>query len=108
MSIKYEKIKVGQVLYDRHRYTMGNTCMKCLGEWPVEILELTSSQTPGYASLGATVKWNHNPPQHYNQRQLEKLYTWSIYDEGVERKKNYLGAVISVKRIKQTKESSNA
>ena len=92
MAVKFEKIKEGDVLYDRHTYRMGNTTVRCIGEWEVKIYRLDSDQK------GAFVSWNGNSEQYYTRSALEKLYTWSMYDPGVIRYTNFLGGVTKVLR----------
>ncbi len=67
--MKFEKIKVGDVLFDVHSYRMGNTAIRSVGVWPVRILELHPE------SRSATVSWNGNDhqPQRYFQRELGRL-----------------------------------
>ena len=93
MAIKFEKIKEGDVLYDRHTCRVGNTTMRCIGEWKVKVHRLR--QEP---SQGADVSWNGNSEEFYSKRALEKLYTWSMYAPGVVRQLNFLGDVIKVTR----------
>jgi hypothetical protein len=69
MAIKFDKIKPGMKLLDIHSERMGNTTMRRLGMWPVEILSVNSA-------LGlAEVSWNGNAKQTWAKRQLERLYT---------------------------------
>ncbi len=65
MSLKYESLKVGEVLYDLHSHGMGNTTMRSLGVWTVKILELTE--------YGALVSWNGNSPSRWSKFELTKL-----------------------------------
>lgn len=73
MAIKFDKLSAGMQLYDRHKYTCGNTNMRRIGEWRVTIVEVQEN--------GAMVRWNGNLPRYWTRRQLEKLFTWSAYDE---------------------------
>lgn len=68
-EMKFDKIKVGDILFDVHSYRMGNTSIRTVGVWPVRILELHPE------SQSATVSWNHNDdrPRRYFRRDLEKL-----------------------------------
>lgn len=68
MAIKYEKIKVGQVLYDVHSHRMGNTVMRTLGIWTVQVMELYPEER------AALVSWNGNPPSKWRSMQLERLF----------------------------------
>lgn len=69
MAIKFEKIAPGMTLLDIHSYRMGNTAMRKLGLWRVEIVSVDSQ------TCSAMVRWNGNPPQRWTKRQLEKLYS---------------------------------
>jgi len=100
MAIKFEKIQAGQTLYDRHRYSMGNTTIKALGEWKVEILEVSPM------SRTARVRWNGNPEQWWHERRLAKLFSWSMNDPDVEVTKNSFGATLRIKRKKKVKVAS--
>ena len=77
MAIKFEKIKEGMVLYDRHTYVMGNTMLRSLGEWQVKILSVDPEKRQ------AVVSWNGNRPETYYERELTALFDWSMYDESV-------------------------
>ena len=77
MAIKFEKIVAGMTLYDRHRTKMGNTTMSCLGEWKVRVLEVNPVERT------ALISWNGNAPRTQCARNLEKLSTWSMYDDDV-------------------------
>lgn len=72
MAIKFEKIQPGMTLWDRHRVKMGNTTMSRLGEWRVEIFSVDAM------SRTAVVRWNHNAPSVWGERQLAKLYVKRI------------------------------
>lgn len=67
--MKYEKIKVGDVLYDVHSCRIGNTTIRSVGVWPVRILDLHPE------TQSATVSWNGNDdrPRRYFRRDLAKL-----------------------------------
>ena len=92
MAIKFEKITAGMTLYDRHRYTMGRTSMKSIGEWRVIV------QSVDAELQCAEVSWNHNPVETWGRRRLERLYTWSMHDPGVHVKKGFVGNVYSVSK----------
>lgn len=77
MTIKFEKIKSGMMLYDRHRERAGNTTMRRLGEWTVQIVSLNAEQRSAQAS------WNGNPATTWFAHDLEKLSAWSMYDKDV-------------------------
>jgi hypothetical protein len=85
--MKFEKIKAGMVLYDRHKYVAGNTTMRVLGEWHVKILSVDPEKR------SAMVSWNGNREQRWHERSLAKLKDWSMYDDCAEVKKGMLGAI---------------
>lgn len=93
MAIKFEKIKAGMTLYDRHRHRMGNTTLSDLGEWKVRVLEVDPH------ARKALVSWNNNFPAWWPGHRLSLLYSWSMYDPDVEVKRGLLGRVISAKRL---------
>lgn len=68
MAIKFDKIEPGMILLDVHREKMGNTTMSEWGWWEVRIISVDRDKRT------AQVSWNHNQPQTYRQRQLERLY----------------------------------
>ena len=92
MAIKFEKIQAGMTLYDRHRTRMGNTTLRSLGEWSVRIISVDA------AARTAVVSWNGNREQTWWERDLKKLHTWSMRDEGVEVVRGMMSSVVSVKR----------
>lgn len=66
MSIKFERIKPGMILYDRHRYQTNGGGSR-MGEWKVEVLSVdTKART-------AVVVWNNNKPETMNERRLSRL-----------------------------------
>lgn len=75
MAIKFEKIEPGMILYDRHREQAGNTTMRRLGEWTVQIISVDPVKRT------AETRWNGNRVKTMTKRSLEKLYNWSMYDE---------------------------
>lgn len=80
MSVKYEKIQPGMVLYDRHRYHVGHTTMTALGEWNVRVRSLVAGNPDQPSTIGAIVSWNSNWDEFWPRKRLEKLYSWSMYD----------------------------
>lgn len=68
MAIKFERVKAGDVLYDKHRYQMGNTTMRAWGVWTVEVVSIDHEKGT------ARVRWNGNPETTYYRRGIEKLY----------------------------------
>jgi hypothetical protein len=67
MAIKFHMIYAGDVLYDVHRYRMGNTKMSATGVWKVEVLEVDS------VNERALVRWNGNRPEWRNKIRMERL-----------------------------------
>jgi hypothetical protein len=92
--MKFEKIKAGMVLYDRHKYQAGNTTMRVLGEWTVQIKSLDPATRTAMAS------WNGNPERRWNERSLAKLKDWSMYDDCAEIVRGMIGPV-SVRKKKR-------
>lgn len=72
--INPDNVKAGDTLYDVHSRRMGNTTMRTMGCWPVEVLEVlpppegVASQLPRFR-----VRWNHNAPTLYSWSQIRKL-----------------------------------
>lgn len=96
MAIKFEKIHAGTRLYDRHKTRAGNTTMTVLGEWSVDIVSVDTERRTALAS------WNGNRPQAIHERNLTKLFDWSMYDDCAEVTRGMIG-VISVKKKKAAK-----
>lgn len=65
--VSFDKIKVGDVLYDVHRTTMGNTKMSRLGWWEVRVFSIDAKNRT------AVVSWNGNPQRMYNERSIKRL-----------------------------------
>jgi hypothetical protein len=66
MSVKFDTVKPGDVLYDYHSYRAGNTTMRRWGNWPVEIvsIRMAPDSSPAVGSaIGAMVIWNGNRPE---------------------------------------------
>jgi hypothetical protein len=72
MAIKFELVKVGDVLYDRHRTTMGNTKITRLGEWEVRVIEID------HKNRRALISWNSNPSRWVTARHVERLFRSSM------------------------------
>lgn len=64
---RLEKIKPGDVLYDVHSYRMGNTTLRSLGLWKVQVIEVHETY--------ALCSWNGNTPTKFYHCQLSKLKT---------------------------------
>jgi len=63
--MKFERIKVGDILYDVHSERLGNTTIRSVGVWRVKILEVHEDH--------AIVSWNGNSPQRYSRKQIARL-----------------------------------
>lgn len=95
MTIKFEKIQPGMVLYDRRKHRMGNTTLKTIGEWPVRIISLDA------AKRSAEVSWNGNRTQIYFARDLVRLSEWSMYDDCAEVTRGAWDCVVKVTKKRQ-------
>jgi hypothetical protein len=94
MAIKFENIEPGMILYDRHRERMGRTSLSGLGQWTVRIIEVDKEKRC------AKVSWNGNPARTWFERDLVKLYTWSMYDPTeAELERGVAGGVRKCKRL---------
>lgn len=93
MAIKFEKVTAGMMLYDRHSYRMGNTTLRSIGEWNVKVLSVDP------ATRRARVSWNGNTPEVYLAREVERLSTWSMYDDDVEVTRGMWDRVTKVRRL---------
>lgn len=67
MAIRFERIKPGDVLYDVHSEIMGNTTMRGVGVWEVQVVSVDEQ------NRFAMVRWNWNPPQKWYERRLCRL-----------------------------------
>lgn len=70
--IKPELVKVGDVLWDCHRYKMGNTTMSAMGSWEVEILDIGDQSKPIHMRT-FIVRWNGNEPRRQSYAYIAKL-----------------------------------
>lgn len=102
MAIKFEKIQAGMTLYDRHKYKMGNTTLRSIGEWSVRVLEVYCEKRQ------AKVSWNGNTPEVYRERDLTSLYDWSMYDDGVEVTRGICDSVLKVTKKKTAKKGAKS
>jgi hypothetical protein len=94
MAIRFDRIKPGMTLYERHREKMGNTAIRSLCEWRVQILVVHEKERT------ALVSWNGNKPSIRSSRSLEKLYDWSMYDKSVaELRRGILGCVYGCRKL---------
>ena len=60
------RIKPGQILWDYHRYRVGNTRMTKEGEWPVKVIEVDM------VKRRALISWNGNDPQWRNETAIKR------------------------------------
>lgn len=63
----FDRIKVGDVLYDCHRQRMGNTTMTRMACFTVKVLEIDAE------NRRATVSWNDNRPVVYHEHRIKRL-----------------------------------
>ena len=68
MAIKYEKIQPGMTLLDIHSHRMGNTTMRQLGCWNVQVVSVDPT------TRSAVVSWNGNRPEVWYERRLRGLH----------------------------------
>lgn len=68
MAIKFEKISAGMKLADVHTERAGNTMMRRIGVWEVEVVEIDKP------NRGAMVRWNGNRPEWWPEYRLARLY----------------------------------
>jgi hypothetical protein len=94
--VKFEKIKAGMVLYDRHKYRAGSTTIRVLGEWRGRILSVDPAKRTAEAS------WNGNTATHWGERDLAELKDWSMYDDCAEIVDGMLGPVSVRKKRRPT------
>lgn len=67
MAISFDRVKAGDVLYDVHSVRMGNTTMRRLGCWCVEVREIDT------VNARALVSWNGNPEQWWHASRIRRL-----------------------------------
>lgn len=67
MAIKIESIKPGDVLLDVHSTRMGNTTMRRLGVWSVEVVSIDVT------NRCARVRWNGNREETWYGARLRRL-----------------------------------
>jgi hypothetical protein len=61
------KLKAGQVLWDKHKYKMGNTTMTTWGLWQVNVIEVDADGQWIFAS------WNGNKPKRMYSNEVKSL-----------------------------------
>lgn len=64
--MRIEKLKPGMVVYDVHSHRAGNTSMRTIGVWPVEIVAVDVAR--GIVAA----KWNYNRTEEYTKRKWSK------------------------------------
>jgi hypothetical protein len=62
----FDKLKPGMTLYDVHSHQMGNTTMRSIGIWNVQVLEVNEDRT-------ILASWNGNKPATMYERDWKKL-----------------------------------
>ncbi len=60
-------LKEGQILWDKHRYKMGNTNVRTWGVWRVRVIEID----PNHQFIVAS--WNGNEAKRMYEYQVKKL-----------------------------------
>jgi hypothetical protein len=63
--ICFDRVKVGDILYDCHKQRMGNTTMRAMATFKVAVLEKHEDH--------CMVSWNYNRPERYDRRRIESL-----------------------------------
>lgn len=66
--IKFDSIVAGDRLIDVHSYRMGNTTMRCLGLWYVDVISVDAERR------SAVVRWNSNRPETWHESRLKRLH----------------------------------
>lgn len=65
--MKFDKLKVGMVIYDVQPYKMGNTTIRTIGTCPVRIKEIDADRRRALAS------WNGNQATWLSEAHIAKL-----------------------------------
>lgn len=65
--VAFDRIYVGDVLYDCRRQKQGNTRMSRMACWTVKIVSIDTVSGTAMAS------WNGNAPTRYDERKLKRL-----------------------------------
>jgi hypothetical protein len=100
MAIKFEKVKAGMTLYDRHSYKMGNTTLRSIGEWTVYVISVDPEKRTAECS------WNGNRAETYRERDIRGLYDWSMHDDCAEVKRGLCDSVVKVTKKKTHKKEA--
>jgi hypothetical protein len=67
--VNFDKLQVGQILHDYHKYKMGNTRMRKEGHWTLTVFEIDTVKRMALCS------WNGNDPRWYSEKGLNKFRT---------------------------------
>ncbi len=67
MAVSFDKVKPNDVLWDCHKYRMGNTTMRRMGSWPVLVVSID------HKAGRAMVMWNGNPATEVDRSYFRKL-----------------------------------
>lgn len=65
--VAFTKIQPGNILWDCHRQQMGNTTMRRMTCWMVQVFEVDTEKRRAMCS------WNGNSAKWWSERQIEKL-----------------------------------
>ena len=65
--MKFDKLKPGMIVWDVHSTRMGNTTLRTLGTWPVQVIEVDAE------NRRALVSWNGNKSSWMHEGFFEKL-----------------------------------
>lgn len=65
--VSFNKILVGDTLWDCRRTKMGNTTMTRMSSWPVVVKEIDTVRERIFAS------WNGNSPTWYGSQKIQRL-----------------------------------
>ncbi len=67
MTVKWETVKAGDTLWDVHSEREGNTTLRRMGSWAVEIVSIDHERG------SAVVRWNSNEPKQWDRKLIERL-----------------------------------
>ena len=62
----FDKLKPGMIVYDVHSYRMGNTSLRSVGVWDVQIVSVDVTREV------VTASWNGNPPKDFYRSSWSK------------------------------------
>lgn len=63
----FDRIKVGDILWDCHKVQEGNTTRRRMGCWEVRVISIDPEKRTAMCS------WNCNPPSLYTETRLKRL-----------------------------------